>query len=447
MASVVRGLVLLVAGVVLVACAGQTVAPSPTAVPEPMESRPAPGPTGVPTATILPAKLTAIATSTVPLVLESVVATSLQPNALPSVVTQIGGLVMSLAGKLPYLYLAQGPSLTILDATNPVQPKQVGQVILADATLNDVAIEGDMAYLVGPSGLWTVDISDPSAPQQIGYTGQISNAIALVVENGKAYIAAHLLPGSPPGRTGLAIVDVTDPAVPTIAGTLDLAQDVYAVAVRNGLAYLGVPGGVHVVDVSNPAEPKRVGFYPQEYGMVKAIALAGDKAYITAFNDFAVLDLIDPVTPERLGGLPANGFDIAVEDDTAFVATGGLTVIDVSNPISPTGKGWYWAPASAEDVFLVEPYAYLVVNRDDLHVVDVSNLRQPSRAGGWEVVPGVASREDPSVVSAAGTLGASGGRSCFKRLSLRRRARSRPVGVRSCRSGEAKAGCLQRAAG
>ena len=38
-------------------------------------------------------------------------------------------------------------------------------------------------------------------------------------------------------------------------------------------------------------------------------------------------------------------------------------------------------------------------------MVDVSNLRQPSRAGGWEVVPGVASREDPSVVSAAGTLG------------------------------------------
>ena len=214
-----------------------------------------------------------------------------------------------------------------------------------------------------------------------------------------AYVAAHLLPGSPPGRTGLAIVDVADPAVPTIAGTLDLAQDVYAVAVRNGLAYLGVPGGVHVVDVSNPAEPKTVGFYPQEYGMVNAIALAGDKAYITAFNDFAVLDLIDPVTPERLGGLPANGFDIAVENDTAFVATGGLTVVDVSNPISPTGKGWYWAPASAEDVFLAEPYAYLVVNRDDLHVVDVSNPRQPSRAGGWEVVPGVPSREDPSVVT------------------------------------------------
>lgn len=330
------------------------------------------------------------------------------PTPAGGTVAQIGGLIRGLASEPPFLYLTNGPSLTILDASDPTHPQQVGQMALADATFEDVAVAGGLAYLVGPSGLWIVDVSNPKAPLLVSHSRQPSRSKAVVIQKALAYVAGNDSDENRPGQSGLFILDVADPEAPALLGALAAPEDAYALAVQDGLAYLGVSGSMVVVDVSDPAAPRSVGSYQPDLGGIPAIAVAGDTGYLTSFDDFSVLDLANPAAPQRLGSVPINGFDIEVAGDMALVTTGGLTVVDVSNPISPTGIGWHWEPARVEDVAdvaLAGNLTYLVVGQSDVHVVDVSNPRQPTLVGGWEIVPGAPSREDPSIMVPAGTPG------------------------------------------
>lgn len=320
-------------------------------------------------------------------------------------VEQVGGLLTGLAGEQPYLHLAHGPGLTILDASNAAQPRQVGRIILADSAFEDVAVANHHAVLVGPSGLWIVDVSDPTAPRLMSHTRELGSGRAVVVRDSLVYIAGATIDPDLPGQNGLVIVDLSDPAAPVLGGSVRLPTDAYSLAVEGDRAFVGVVGGMAIVDVSDPTAPRQVGWYPQQVGVIEAIAAQEDRGYLVGLNDFSVLDLSDPNSPERLGGVPVNGFDIDLVDDVALVATGGLTAVDVSNPISPTGIGWHWAPARSTDVLHLNDMAYLLVDNSGLQAVDVSDPRQPRLAGGWEIVPGAPSREDPSRTVPAGVPG------------------------------------------
>ena len=340
---------------------------------------------------------------------EPVAATELQPALEPlaqvnGVVTQTGGLIKGLAIDPPFVYLTNGPGLSILDASDPAHPRQVGQITLADTTFEDVAVAGGLAYLVGPSGLWIVDISDVAMPRLVSHSRLPANGKAVAIQDTLAYVAANGIYTNPPGQNGLFIVDVAIPASPVLVGSLVVDEDTYAVDVQDKLALL-VAGGVHFVDVSDPAAPKSVGFYRPEFGMVQAVAVTGDKAYVNAFNDFSVFDITDPGAPARLGSLPVNGSDIAVADDLAFVAAGGVTVVDVSDPTAPTGIGWYWAPVTSLELSPADNLAYIVVGQSGLDVVDISNPRRQTLAGSWEIVPGGPSWDDPSITKPAGVPG------------------------------------------
>ncbi len=334
---------------------------------------------------------------------------ALQPASAPQaqvegVVTQIGGLIKGLAIDPPFLYLTNGPSLSILDASDVAHPRQVGQIFMADTTFEDVAVAGGFAYVVGPSGLWIVDISDAAMPQLVSHSRLPANGKSVAVQDKLAYVAANDHYVNPSGQNGLFVVDVANPASPVLVGSLAVGEDTYKVAVQDNLAFL-VAGGLYIADISDPTAPRSISFYRPEIGMVQAIAVAGDKAYVNTFNDLSVFDMFDPTAPSRLGSLPVNGSDIAVADDLAFVAAGGVTVVDVSDPTAPTGIGWYWAPVTSLELSPADKLAYIVVGQHGLQVVDVSKPRRQTLVGSWEIVPGGPSWDDPSITKPAGVAG------------------------------------------
>ncbi|MFM0738176.1 hypothetical protein PQQ51_13120 [Paraburkholderia xenovorans] len=232
----------------------------------------------------------------------------------------------------------------------------------------------------------------------IGHTDQggRSDGLQIMVHRGFAYVA-H------PWSGGFSIVDVRDPSRPAPAGfvaapprtwtihlqthdnlllvvhALDLFADAsfvderayYSGSVGETLGTAGQSGGsprswsagMAIYDLSKPAQPRQIGFFPVDGGGIHRIWYVGGRwAYVSAlldgFTDYILLivDLADPTRPVEAGRYWLPGMNLAagetpgwgkdrrfglhhavVSGDTAYACwrDGGLTLLDVSDRSAP----------------------------------------------------------------------------------------------------------------
>jgi hypothetical protein len=137
----------------------------------------------------------------------------------------------------------------------------------------------------------------------------------VVVRDGVAYIA-HM--GAPHGTT---VVDVRDPSAPRKLAELTVPAEVHThkVRVENQLMLVnweaapgrapapGFRGGLRIYDVSTPARPREIAFWPSGGRGVHRFTFDGRYAYISPEMDgyvgniVMILDLADPARPEEVG--------------------------------------------------------------------------------------------------------------------------------------------------
>jgi hypothetical protein len=179
-----------------------------------------------------------------------------------------------------------------------------------------VDVVNGLAYVAdGYSGLRVIDVSNPSAPIEIGATEIPYFARDVTVLGGLAYIADSY--------GGLRVIDVSNPEEPVEIGTLDSPDPSLGVAVSDGRAYLANGyGGLRIIDVSNPEQPVELGAYAPGYEVFD-VAVVGAIAYLGTYHIRAV-DVSDPAAPSEIGGFDAYSF---VRSGFA-VTVGGLTVAD-----------------------------------------------------------------------------------------------------------------------
>ena len=98
----------------------------------------------------------------------------------------------------------------------------------------------------------------------------------VVVAGNYAYVAA----------TGchLVILDISEPTSPTLTSMLYKSGMDHGVALDGSIAYLAGSNGLSVVDVSDPAAPKQVDFYPTT-AWLQRVAVSDDYIYATAEFD------------------------------------------------------------------------------------------------------------------------------------------------------------------
>src|SRR5262249_43751851 len=132
-------------------------------------------------------------------------------------------------------------------------------------------------------------------------------------------------------------------------------------AVSNKYAFVTIEdGGLEVIDLSNPADPHRLGGYAMS-GVANAVAVSGNYAYVTESRwwngtqylggGLHVIDISNAASPQRLGVYPnhqpvgaelfnSDARSVAVYGNYAYVNFGEhLEVIDVSNPANPRQVG------------------------------------------------------------------------------------------------------------
>jgi hypothetical protein len=156
----------------------------------------------------------------------------------------------------------------------------------------------------------------------------------------------------------------------------------YAVATDGNLVYMGVGPRLVVLDVSNPAQPVKVGQSPVLPHEVADIAIAGRYAYLATFyGGLQVVDISDPCAPAWVGGHDTTGdyVAVAVDGDYAYVVDwyDGLHIFDVSQPTAPVRVGRYAADSTVWAVAVVGGYVYLPIGHREIRILDVSHPAEP----------------------------------------------------------------------
>jgi hypothetical protein len=135
------------------------------------------------------------------------------------------------------------------------------------------------------------------------------------------------------------------------------------------------------------------------------VAVAGSYAYTADLYGLTVYDVSDPANPAKVGELllPEEASGVAVSGSVAYVADGesGLQIIDVTDPSAPSRLGSYDTPGYAWDVALFGNVAYVADEASGLQIIDVSDPTAPSLIGS------VATRRpalDVAVEPATGTV-------------------------------------------
>ncbi len=232
-----------------------------------------------------------------------------------------------------------------------------------------------------------------------------------------------------PSGKGTTILDVSDPTVPRVVRQWDAppGSHTHKVQVADGLLMTNhelfrsdgpAPVGMAIYDLTDPFDPRRVGFIDTGgRGVHRIVYEGGDLAYISATPEgytgriWMIVDVSDPTHPTevgrwwwpgmwRAGGetmeLPANEewlvHHAMVHGDRAYLGfwNGGMVVIDISELSAPkTVSRLGWDEGGHTHTCLPLPDRNLVVVTDEaisegcqgdrhmVRIVDVTDERAP----------------------------------------------------------------------
>lgn len=219
----------------------------------------------------------------------------------------------------------------------------------------DVRVNGHYAYVVAENlgtneGLQIIDLSGlPESVELVAvHTDGVVSSHNLDVDKTTGFL--YVLNSS---NDGVHIVDVSDPAAPRNVGFVELpdVHDVHAVNDRLFVSE-GRASSFSVWDVSDKANPAQIArVVIPDGGYSHNIWPTDDGRYVltteeTADRTVKVWDVSDPANIELVGEyLGANriAHNVHVQGDYAFLShyAGGIIVVDISNPAHPVEVARY----------------------------------------------------------------------------------------------------------
>tara|TARA_R110002111_G_scaffold262726_1_gene340475 strand:- start:1180 stop:3216 length:2037 start_codon:yes stop_codon:yes gene_type:complete len=119
-------------------------------------------------------------------------------------------------------------------------------------------------------------------------------------------------------------------------------------------------------------------------GTARRVCIVDSTAYVAdQTGGLTIVDISDPSMPVQIGSYSsgtATAFNIQVEEDIAYVVTSdeGLQIIDVSSPKSPLLIGEYPATSAMYDVQIDGSVAYIANHIDGIMVLDIYDLSNPT---------------------------------------------------------------------
>ena len=144
--------------------------------------------------------------------------------------------------------------LLVYDVSNPQQPEEISYLEQHELPGYDVAASDGYAFVNG-KGVWVVELTGEPALQINGRTqtavGDLYNG-QIAVQDSIAYASQ---------TDGLHLLDISQPTAPTNLGRYVPTGYLFDLTVRDQYAYLVSENGLEIVDVTDPTNPQLLGIF------------------------------------------------------------------------------------------------------------------------------------------------------------------------------------------
>jgi hypothetical protein len=117
------------------------------------------------------------------------------------------------------------------------------------------------------------------------------------------------------------------------------------------------------------------------------VAVSDTHAYVSDSysGGLQVIDITDPANPQTVGSVdtPGSAVGVSIQGNYAYLADGdiGVQVIDITNPTSPQIVGGMHTPGLARGVAVSGMHAYIADDNSGLVVIDIANPASPQMTG------------------------------------------------------------------
>jgi hypothetical protein len=254
-----------------------------------------------------------------------------------------------------------GGMLRSIDVSDPTHPQEIGSIDPIGITPAKMTIRGNYIYVVsqkargGPyiAALEIFDVSDPHSLKPVS-TLILDNAIAVSVgiKNNAVYMYDNL-------NRNIWVIDVSDPANPQYVRSGSPLFIVHEIYIHGNLALLANAGvGLSVLDITTPLNPIFLSTLSvgQSGQGVPDVTAKGQYAYVPSwapnterYNKFFVIDISNPSQMEIIASLDigkpqGSAWNIALEGTLTTVViqedpSGYVVLVDISDPTSPQERG------------------------------------------------------------------------------------------------------------
>ena len=293
------------------------------------------------------------------------------------------GPSFEVTGQDTLVFLSLGSEVAILNFANPDSPRVVSEVqasgIVAQAAVRDSLLF--IGVTTGAPGLEVWNVSVPATPVLRGTVSTRLSDFCLM--DSLAFVTQR----SFPSYDTFKVYDVSDPESIRLIGACRDSGNVVTVA--GDLAVLGDERDLHVIDVSDPTQPERVGSYG---GWAMSVAARNSICCATFGNPnqpgdltFRVLDLSDPAAVWPLATLTSTGGkDMHLADSLVFISghysgTNPFKILSISDSTQPHLLGAVETPGWREGVWVnrAAARAYVADNWEGLRPIDITSLTSP----------------------------------------------------------------------
>jgi len=334
-----------------------------------------------------------------------------------------------------YAYIIDGPEMRVIDCTDPYAPHEVASCEPNPSDwCNCITLRGDYAYCTGFGyQLYVIDISDSLNPYPCFDTIGFSNAYHITTSEDLLFIPHHngptgiydLTEPDHPVRCGIiemhgvgtwvevhdtlafrpykdtltqlyyfGVYDISDTAAVVRIGSISIpGYGGYGIVYMDGYVYFSHGrGGLRIIDVSDPTNPYETAFY-ETPGHARSIYVKDNYAYYMGEQLLTIVDVSDPqqcvdlgtwsIQNERINEIHVQGEYLYATDDS-----GGMSIIDVSDPYNPVQTGYFSQPQTyyrSYGVWAQDTFAYVSYHTSSLglKVLNVADPYNPFEAGEY----------------------------------------------------------------